>query len=159
MSEMARRPIGRRIAVECNPDTILVRALGNTNVAHARSKAAVIRYVHEHENTIGLVDEDPRTTPPRKLNDFVRISQEDDLIIMEWMNRRIIVVQPRLEEWILSRAKELHIDVREAPYNLADLPEDLHGEINAKLDSFRRLIEDMRVSPKLNRLSSLLKGD
>ena len=54
-----------RILVECYPDEALLRALGipKKQLRHERCKGEVVKRVLKLDETIGLIDEDPRRGP------------------------------------------------------------------------------------------------
>ena len=60
-----------RVCVECSADLTLVRALGFRDVVHGGNKSKVTKYVREHDDVVGLVDEDPGTIVSRDLRAFL----------------------------------------------------------------------------------------
>jgi hypothetical protein len=83
---------------------------------------------------------------------------EQGLLLLADMARdnRLVVLRPRLEEWILAAANEAGLDVR--AYGLPRTPRQLHGAINTNLDKFERLLHVLgaRLSPRLKTLGELL---
>jgi len=69
-------------------------------------------------------------------------------------NNTLIILCPRLEEWILEAAREANVDLQK--YNLPNDPAKLHQQINIQIDKFQRLIE--RLKTKSNRLKKLAIG-
>lgn len=54
----------------------------------------------------------------------------------------LIVLCPRLEEWVLKATKEAEIDITR--YNLPDDGDKLHRMININIDKFEKLITDLK---------------
>lgn len=134
------------IVVECKPDEALVRALGFTkkNVTHQPSKARVLSYLDRNSGAIGIVDEDPGTANAGYFSKYTKIS-EAKFDIEEWsvtkMQIRLIIIKPRLEEWIIRQANSSKIDLRD--YSLEPDGYHLHKIINEKLDKFEALLTDL----------------
>ncbi len=118
------------IAVECYADTRLVLTLGATkaSVKHARGKGHVLDILRDGKADIGLVDEDPGSADYPEMRRY-RVSESfGGLRLMrhtEVDGRRVIVVCPRLEEWMLARARSANVDPAE--FGLALDPRRLHG--------------------------------
>lgn len=68
----------------------------------------------------------------------------------------IVVLCPKLEDWIVRAAREADTDL--ANYNLPTDPKVLHGVINQRLSNFQRLVEDLASTPRLRALAGLLRG-
>ena len=145
-----------RVCVECFADEAFVKALGSERPAHPRSKTRVVRYVRSHKNVVGLVDEDPGATSPAGLRKYKTIQEENDLRLMEWRDKRVIVIRPRLEDWILATAWVQEIDVKDPKYGLPDDPNDLKKVINGRLDILGVLIDDLKTSPRIATLKRFL---
>ena len=148
-----------RVCVECFADETFAKVLGCNKPAHPRSKSRVIRYVISHNNIVGLVDEDPGTTPYQGLDQFSITQVKDELKLLEWRTKKIIVIQPRLEDWLLTTAWELDVDVSDKRYGLPNDPEMLKLVINQKLEPLTRLIQDLRQSPRMKTLIEFLECD
>ncbi len=65
----------------------------------------------------------------------------------EVCNNDLIVLCPRLEEWLLKATKDAQIDIKR--YNLPDDSEHLHKEINLNIDKVEKLIKDLKVKSKM----------
>jgi len=71
-------------------------------------------------------------------------------------NNYVIVLCPRLEEWVLNAAKEMQIDLEK--YDLPEDGERFHREININLEKFKKLITELKSSSRrLKKLQNLLK--
>lgn len=146
--------------VECDADVVLVSELTSISerrIRHASGKHAVLRrLIFKDTDSIGMIDQDPLRIQPKKfLQRFNRIqySATEKLEILSYMkkNNRLIVLYPRLEEWILEASRRASIDVRR--YNLPRNPDQLHEIITLKLNRFRQLVRDLRQSS--NRVRTL----
>src|SRR5208337_3264989 len=110
------------IAVECYADEKLVELLAYKNqvhVIHRSGKGNIFNYLRKGTtaSAIGLVDEDPDSTQPGDLvksyeeaessGNVKRFSHKDKKDIS------VIMLCPRLEEWIISRAKASGLNLSE----------------------------------------------
>lgn len=77
---------------------------------------------------------------------------------MEREPHRVIVLRPRLEEWIIDAAKAAR--VRMSDFGLSDRGNELHREITSRLGAFARLVDALSAagSKHLARLRELLIG-
>jgi hypothetical protein len=147
--------------VECDPDVILVSSLTQVSkrrIWHSNGKHQVLRKLLKHNHSIGMIDEDPLSTQPQKyLQRFVvdDDSEEDHIKTLRYArgNDRLIVLCPRLEEWIIESCKRIHLEL--SRYNLPDDGNQLHEEINFKLNRFQQLITDLY--PQSEMLKTLQK--
>ncbi len=152
------------IYIECKPDYALVRSLTQTSkrdILHEfKGKFEICRHLENQRNCKGLIDEDPAGTQPPYLKRLQRQDDfsEYDLISLHDSNNGnyLIVLCPRLEEWVLKSSKEANMDVRKY-----DLPNDgptLHRYININLGKFEGLLEDLKGSSRrLRTLKRLLE--
>jgi len=146
------------ICVECKPDAILVESLGFKGPVHMKGNAKVTKYVCEHDGMTGLQDEEPFSRPPRLLARFKERSRKHDAILMEWKDRRIIILCPRLEEWVLKTAQSEGVNPEERRFNLYRDPERLKDVINLRLDNFKRLSSALVDSERMRLLQTWLAG-
>ena len=147
------------IYVECKPDAALVKSLSKVTrreITH-ESKGEICNKLRKHRNCTGLIDEDPSSTQPRYVQEAQLVNDLSDSEIKvlhhSQTDNRLIVLCPRLEEWILKAARDVGMDVRQ--YNLPNDARRLHGNINISLDKFENLLEDLKQSS--NRLKTLQK--
>jgi hypothetical protein len=73
-------------------------------------------------------------------------------------NNRVIVIKPRLEEWLLQTAQEASVDTKH--FGLPDNAKDLHKIIHFRLDQLKKLLhhlEEQQNQPILY-LKSLLNS-
>jgi len=145
--------------VECKPDEILIKVLTNTSrkqIQHAGNKSELLKKLTEHfTNSKGMVDEDPLSHQPRHLQMFKEKQKLAiyDLKILHQKsgNNILIMLCPRLEDWILKAAYEANVNF--AKYGLPNNPEKLHEQINIKTDKFQKLVDD--IGTKSERLKKL----
>ncbi len=152
------------IYIECNPDLALVKSLINVprrGIVHEyKGKEEICKRLRKQDDSIGLIDEDPLSTQPSYVKEagLEGDHSEHDLKLLyhRASNNYLVVLCPRLEEWVLKAARETGIDVRKY-----DLPNDaarLHRYINIKLGKFENLLEDLRdSSSRLKTLKRLLE--
>lgn len=70
-------------------------------------------------------------------------------------HNRLIILYPRLEEWIIESAKRVKINLRD--YNLSNNGNELHEEINGKINRFEELLGDLKpLSPRIKILKKRL---
>ncbi|MFQ5891233.1 MAG: hypothetical protein ACE5HW_00375 [Candidatus Methanofastidiosia archaeon] len=150
------------IYVECKPDFTLVNSITDIpkrEIIHAGNKSELCKKLEKEKNCMGLVDEDPWSGQPSYIK---RMRKKDGLSRYELKvlhdnsrDNNLVVICPRLEEWILRTAKEAGIDVRR--YNLPNNDRKFREIINIKIDNFERLIGDLKDHNKLKTLRKLLE--
>lgn len=148
------------IFVECKPDKVLVRILGipTHEIIHAGNKSSVCKKLERSNGSKGLVDEDPDSGQPTYIRRLEIIDMRSDFKILYDPRRDnyLIILCPRLEEWILKAAREAKVEVKK--YNLPNNGDYLHRIINLKIDKFERLVLDLRSKSRmLKDLESILK--
>ena len=152
------------IYVECKPDGILVRhltGLPKGQVAHeAGGRGAVCNRLKKNNNVAAMVDEDPGTARPTYMT-HLTLSDEDvqlglKLYLDRSRNNRIVVLYPRLEEWLIRAAGDSGLSMND--YRLPDWGNALHKAINLDERKIQRLLSDLYAagSPRLLELRSLL---
>lgn len=120
------------IVVECYADEHLLVTLGflKKNITHRKGKSRVIDWVDHLGEGIGIVDKDPDSKPPVDFTqNYLQICEEGSLSLLqhrEHSTRKIIEIHPRLEEWLLARARINHIRLPE--YSLPNDGEALHND-------------------------------
>ncbi len=119
-----------RILVECYPDAALLRALGvsKKQLRHEGGKGEVVKQVRKFDCATGLIDEDPASAQPRDLDNYKEVQAMEGLRLLarrDDKNKRLIIVCPRLEDWLIQRAKSSGI--RPKDYGLPSDPDKLHS--------------------------------
>jgi len=151
------------IFVECKPDHALVTSVTNIkakDIIHEfQGKGGVCNQLKKRRSCKGLVDDDPFSVQPRYIQNAIlekELVGHDIKILRDNANNNyIIVLCPRLEEWVLKAAREASIDVRK--YNLPNDAAKLHREINLSLDKFEALVDGLKASGRLKTLKNLLE--
>ena len=97
---------------ECKPDTALVRKLSGLprrQLRHVRGKSEVCNRLKADVNCRGLVDEDPGNPKPPYLSEILLAREPLELGLKVYEDKlrvnRLIVLCPKLEEWILGAAR------------------------------------------------------
>jgi len=130
---------------------------------HAGNKTELLKMLTKRSaNLKGIIDEDPLSHQPTLLSKFkerqnltrygIKIFHQKD------ENNLLIMLCPRLEDWILKAAHETNINLKK--YGLPGDSKKLHEQINVKTENFQKLINDMRAkSERLKKLKQhLLHG-
>jgi len=150
------------IFVECDADKTLIKTLGITRkeMIHAGDKGGVCNRLKKVSNSKGLVDEDPESPQPKYINTLKCIHSEDDIKLLadEKAQNYLVILCPKLEDWILKSAMEARIDV--SSYGLPNNPTDFHKIINIHLEEFDKLVKDMwSKSKRLKSLKGFIRGE
>lgn len=135
------------IFVECNPDELLIQKIGIPKkiIYHAGGKTKICKKLSKDTNKIGVIDEDPLSVQPPYIKKLKIIEEEKELGIKvlfdEKRKNRIIILSPRLEEWIIKACEEAKIDLKK--YNLPKNGNKLHKVINTNLNKFENLLGEL----------------
>jgi hypothetical protein len=141
-----------RILVECYADAALLCVLGapGEQLRHERCKGEVVKRVHKFGSAIGLIDEDPSSAQPRDLENYKELQAAEGLRLLarrDDKNKRLIIVCPRLEDWLIQRAKSSSIKPEE--HGLPTDPDRLHGTPRyEQKEGFRRFLEELKERDK-----------
>ena len=111
------------IYVECKPDGVLVRqvtGLPNRQVVHEiQGKSAVFKRLMRGRDLVGVVDEDPGATQPPYMKQLSLSREIAHLGLKLYLdtsrNNRVIVLCPRLEEWLLRAVRDTGFDIGDVP--------------------------------------------
>lgn len=148
----------KRVIVECNPDELLVRVLGLgiKEIAHQSNKGEVCNYLRKTDINIAILDEDPSSGQPNYLKEFNTVDEKFGVRKLQHkaVNKTILVIRPRLEEWIISQCRISGIN----PVDFF-LPQDakrLKDEINIRLKHFANLLAELlrKENPGLKYIQS-----
>lgn len=118
------------VFVECYPDAMLLRVLGvpRKQLSHQRCKGEIVKRLLKFDCVIGLVDEDPGSSQPRDMDNYKQVQADEGLRLLarrDNSNRRLIVVCPKLEDWLIARARSSGI--RPGDFSLPSDPDRLHA--------------------------------
>ena len=136
-----------RVLVECNADEAVLRALGvsKKQLRHERCKGEVVKRVRKFDCATGLIDEDPSSAQPRDLDNYKQVRAAEGLRLLarrDDKNKRLIIVCPRLEDWLIHRAKSMGVEPEN--YGLPADPNRLHSIPRYELkDGFRRFLAEL----------------
>lgn len=150
------------LVVECKPDEALAVALGLSSriVEHGTNKVGVCSQVSRRDRVSGMVDEDPQSEQPPYLRRLKMDSYSHGIRVLldESRNCRLIVLCPRLEEWLVATARDAGLKMTNFGFS-SDSGNYLHREINYRLDGVKRLTKELleRKNPRILRLQSLLR--
>ncbi len=137
-----------KVLVECNADEAVVRALGvsKKQLRHEQCKGEVVKRVLKFDSAIGLIDEDPSSAQPRDLNNYKEVNAAEGLRLLirqDDKNKRLIIVCPKLEDWLIERAKSSRI--RPEDYGLPTDPDRLHSIPRyEQREGFRRFLTELK---------------
>jgi hypothetical protein len=157
------------IFVECKPDTTLARSLaGGIIVEHLHGKSRVCNKLMDNTNSKGMVDHDEETQTHPYIKEIIssghvqELSDDDLMVYTDTAKNNIIVMlKPRLEEWIIRSAQIAGISMPES-YNLPNTAEDLHLALSigdrGNINSFRMLVQRLvSNSTRVEKLAKLLR--
>lgn len=146
------------IYLECYTDKALARALGihKKEIYHSGNKGNVCRNLTKSRNSIGLVDEDPLSAQPSYIGKLKTNSYESDIKFLYDGNNQnyLIILCPRLEDWILKAANETKVNVED--FGLPNDADELHKVINIKTEKFLLLVE--HIKKKKGKMLKTLEG-
>ena len=152
------------IYVECKPDGILVRhltGLPKRQVSHEiQGKGEVCNRLTRNRGLVAMVDEDPGATQPTYMTHLTLSDENVQLGLKLYRDasrdNRIVVLCPRLEEWLLRAAGDSGLSMN--TYGLPNRANTLHSVINLDERKIQRLLSDLdhAQSPRLRELGRLL---
>lgn len=138
-----------RVLVECDADEVVLRALGVTKkqLLHYGGKGNVINRLKELPGATGIVDEDPASAQPRDLNNYQEeVQTTEGLRLLTRQGKgaqRLILVCPKLEDWLIQRAKSMGVEPEN--YGLPSDPNRLHSIPRyEQKDGFRRFLAELK---------------
>jgi len=148
------------IFVECYPDEVLVRVLGiaRKEITHAHSKGNVYNRVMKKRNCLGMVDEDPESSEPSYIKKLQKQWQRNEVVLLldGASNNSIIVLRPRLEEWVLKAAEECKVKIED--FGLPSNAHQLHKTLGSDTDNFKKLVEAIKAkSQRIKTLAEVLR--
>ncbi|MCB0736834.1 MAG: hypothetical protein KDC92_04915 [Bacteroidetes bacterium] len=129
---------------ECYADQHLIWLLsdGNKKPKHCNDKGRVINFLRKKSGNLGIVDEDPFQAQPTYLKAMTKIDQIHDLqLLKDDNNNHVIVICPRLEEWLEKATKKSGKKISD--YFRVKNAKELHAIIHDHLDKIDILVEDM----------------
>ena len=116
------------------------------------------------EHIVGVVDEDPDKTQPPLLRNFEEFANDEraNIRILRLNKAKLIILRPRVEEWIPKVARNSGLDVKK--YGLPEDADKLHERLKPKRlkeqkihKKFREFLGDLTDSNELRTLLSFLQ--
>ena len=154
------------IYVEGWADKALVQTLTGLprrEIVLGSAKSGVVKRLIENAGVMGMIDEDPGSIQPAYLNQM-QIRTLSDLPLLglralqdEIRGNRIVLLYPKLEEWIIAAAEEAGLRLDNPRYGLPHNATRLHREINYDLSKLERLVADLSDTPRLLTLRQMLQ--
>jgi hypothetical protein len=150
------------IYLECDSDKAFVRALGilKKEIVCADGKGNVCNNLEKNMYSVGLVDEDPLSAKPNYMDKLrIQLNENNIKLFFDEKNKNfLIVLYPRLEEWILEVAKNAGIDPTK--YSLPDNVKQFRRQLNVRLDKkFGEFVQDLKdKSQVVRKLEEFLRG-
>ncbi len=129
-------------------------------------KTKVLKALKEEskEHIVGVVDEDPDKNQPPLLRNFEEFANDEraNIRILRLNEAKLIILRPRVEEWILKVARNSGLDVKK--YGLPEDADKLHERLKPKRlreqkihKKFREFLGDLTDSHELRTLLSFLQ--
>jgi hypothetical protein len=149
------------VFVECKPDETLVVTLGvaRRSVTHYSGRDELFKALTQSQGVVGVVDEDPLSVQPTYLRNLGPSEMQDGLRCLadKSRNHRVVILCPRLDDWLVATTKGAGLDLRDFGFAAHDAY-SLHGEINERLSSLKKLLESLlnARNKRLTKLRSLL---
>lgn len=140
------------IRVECDPDVALVSSLTSVpkrRITHHNGKNELLRKLLKQTDSIGMIDKDPWSIQPTGYLQHFQVVNYNDSLGIEILNHtrghnRLIILYPRLEEWLIESAKRVNVSLKD--YNLPTNGNALHEEINFKINRLEELLDCLKES-------------
>jgi hypothetical protein len=149
------------LLLECKPDEELARRLGRIrrDCLHLNDKGRVCNWLKRKEGLVAMIDEDPGAAQPPYLKELKRVSDEHGIRVLcdESRGHRVVILQPRLEEWVIETARTANIAME--GFGLSERGNELHREINSRLPGFAKLVDRLLdvQSPRMACLQRLIR--
>ena len=150
------------VCVECDPDGLVLEKAGidGAIIFHEGGIGRVTYKVDSRPGTAGMIDEDPEGTIPRALANFEQFGQEHGMKLLYRYNspmQTLVVLCPRLEEWLYARAREIGVDPDK--YGLPSDPDRYHAMGLDPSDPWQeRFIEDVSKHEAFGVLNAWMSG-
>jgi len=141
-----------KIGAECYPDQALLLSLGvqRKQLLHEARKGEVLKWLRKTPGGVGMVDEDPDSSQPLELSSYREQKTAEGLRLLTRQGssgQRLIVLCPRLEEWLMQRARSSGIKADD--YGLPHDPDRLHSVPHyEQKDGFRQFLAALNSRDK-----------
>lgn len=132
------------IVVECDNDELLLRIIGmpRERIQHEGNRDEVVKYVVNNApgRFIGLIDEDPGTQFGAMRQRFKSGRPQHGLSIASNGPRRLVVLSPFLEGWLLQAVKACGGRLSALDKGLSDDARALHRQFSPRGDQRMRKV-------------------
>ncbi len=142
-----------KVLVECDADEVVLRNLGvvKKQLFHFGGRNKVITRLRDLPGAVGVVDEDPGASQHGDLKASYRQAESAEglrLLIRQGRGgQRLVMICPKLEDWLIERAKSSGI--RPQDYGLPNDPDRLHGIPRyEQKEGFRRFLSALKEQDK-----------
>ena len=141
-----------KVLVECDADEVLLRALGlpRKQLLHFGGKYELVKKLKDRAHDIGMIDEDPGKGEPKDLSSYRQTDSGEGLLFLIRQGsggQRLVVICPKLEDWLIARAKSSGI--RPEDYGLPSDPDRLHSIPRyEQKEGFRRFLDELKERDK-----------
>ena len=142
-----------KVLVECNADEAVLRALGlpRKQLLHFGGKYELVKKLKERTHDVGMIDEDPgKGQPPQDMSSYRQTDSAEGLHLLTRRGRggqRLVVICPKLEDWLIARAKLSGI--RPEDYGLPSDPDRLHSIPRyEEKEGFHRFLSELKEQDK-----------
>jgi hypothetical protein len=142
-----------KVLVECDADEVVLRNLGvpRKHLFHFGGKDKLINRLKQLPGAVGVVDEDPASIQHPDLKASYRQAKSAEglrLLTRQGSGgQRLVIVCPKLEDWLINRAKLSGI--RPEKFTLPSDPDRLHGIPRyEQKEGFRRFLAELKEQDK-----------
>ena len=141
-----------KVLVECNADETVLRSLGvpRKQLLHFGGKYELVKKLKDRPHDVGMVDEDPGKSQPKDMGSYRQTKSAEGLHLLIRQGRggqRLVIVCPKLEDWLIDRAKSSGI--RPEDYGLPSDPDRLHGIPRyEQKEGFRQFLAELKEKDK-----------
>ncbi|TSC78430.1 MAG: hypothetical protein G01um101433_237 [Parcubacteria group bacterium Gr01-1014_33] len=146
------------ICVECDPDEALVVALGflPSNIRHEYGKGKVCNTLKRKSGWVAMLDEDPASAQPSYLRGLAEQEYNQGMRLFEDTTRknRVVLLCPRLEEWLIETARKDSLDLEK--FGLSMNARSLHEIIMLRKENVARVAVALRTSQRFQALAQWL---
>ncbi len=147
------------IYVECKADKALIHHLSvSSKIIHSGNRGEICKVLEKTENSIGIMDEDPNSPQPHYFKKLKHIQSKEGLKLYKDKERdnKVILICPRLEEWVLEIVKEEKININD--FDLPTDPNQFHKRVNVNISKFQQLVNTLKKeNRKLQILINFIK--
>ncbi|MHC4192135.1 MAG: hypothetical protein ACYTBX_18420 [Planctomycetota bacterium] len=136
-----------KVLVECDADEVVLRALGlpRKQLLHFGGKYELLKKLKNRANDVGMVDEDPGKLQPKDMSSYRQTDSAEGLHLLTRRGKggqRLVVICPKLEDWLIARAKSSGIRLQD--YGLPSDPDRLHSIPRyEQKEGFRRFLAEL----------------